>query len=250
MWFLVKEGSLMIKKGLLIVLVLLLVACGRSEVLPEKPKEPEEQVEIQDKEEEILDGDQLVEMLLSDRGEILDIKRIFDPDQPYLEVLLKEGDSLFIYKIDPQEKEIISFEERQSQDFNLEQAYFRAKELVAGADGLHAMVYKDGRYVLTILRAEEAFEVALDQLGLEAELLGPVQLKEIEGRIEMDLFQAMEKFHVNYGDIDLREIYYRTGDSYSAFIVLAGYQELESQEVYRTFEINTYNGVIREIYKD
>ena len=239
----------MTRKILIVFFILLLVACSNSELPAEAPKEDvDEVIEVvkEVKEEESLEGEELVKSLLAGKGDILDIKRVFDPEKPYFEVLLRVEKDYLIYKIDPLEKEIISVEEKENQIFDLEQAFFRAKELLPGADGLHAMVYKDGLYVLTILRGEEAFEVALDKLGLFTELLGPVEQEEIEGRVRMDLFQAIEKFHVIYGDIDLREIYYRSGNDYSAFIVMGGYQEFDGQEVYRTFEINTYDGVIWE----
>lgn len=237
------------KLAVLIILLITLSACSPQVIEePESVEEVEEVEEVVEEEEKepLLSPEEIAQELLGGKGQILNSKRVFDEDQPYLELLVEEERGFFIYCIDPEEKEIISREELQIEHLGLEEILHRSRQVLPGADDIQALVLTGRFYELVLLEGEDAYGVKLDAYSLEAELLGPVEVEEIDGSFNLNLFDAVEKFQVINGPIDVEKLYYAPGDIYSAWIILEGYIEEGGERVFKSYKIDSHNGVIIE----
>ena len=234
---------------LLIFMVIILAGCDKNEppVVEEVDISPEPPVEVVEEVEEEKDLDDLARELLEDQGEIVDIKRLLVEDVPLLEVVLKSQEGKFVYRIDPIKEEIISREKfDQLGKLSLDEAHFLARQALGGTTELRG-VWTDGDDYRFLLEKEGVgYEIEVTSSSSEGRILGERELESLTGAVNMGLLEALHKLEVIYGKLELRELYYRPGDDHSSYVVIEGEQEISGEWHLRSFEMETYGGVIWE----
>lgn len=229
----------MFKRVFILFMLLLLLGCQEERA----PEVPEELVEVEEHEEP-RDLEEMARSMVASEGDVLAIKRVLRDEIPLVEVSLKRQDGLFIYSIDPIQEEIVSVEP--AEELDLKKAHFLARAPVMGTTELRGVWIQEDSYLFLFEQDKRGFEVELDKISQEARLIGEKSLEELTGKVNMDLFEALEKFEVIYGEIILEKLYYEPGDDHSSYIVIEGKQEIGGELVHRSFEMETYGGVIWE----
>ncbi len=231
-------------KLLLPLMVLLLWGCQEKKV-PLPLEEPPQETVIE-QEEEVLTPEEMALQLIGEKASIITFKRRLDNGIAVLEVLVEEGGEQFVYLIDPEEKKIISLVKREetSEELSLEEAHFLAREALGGTTILRGIKISQGGYLFTFEKETKGWEVKLDKNSQKAEVLGEVPLSELLGKINMDLFQAIKKTEVIYGQLYISEVYYEPWNDSVSHIVIKAEQKVDGIMVSKIFEMDTYSGVI------
>lgn len=233
----------MIRTTILLLLLLFLAGC-ENEKLPLPPLDPPEEEIVEMEEEEILTPEETAEALLHSEGKILSIKRSLDHAVVVVEVRVEKEGEILVYIVDPALEKILSITKEQAQELTLEEAHFLAREALGGTTRVRSIMVFDNYYQFVFEKEKKGYEVQLDKASQEAQLLGESVLSELRGKINMDLFQAVQKTEVIYGKLDILELYYKPWDDSVSHIVIKARQEEGGAWVTRIFEMDTYSGVI------
>lgn len=233
-------------KLLLLAMLIFLWACEeKKEVQPLPLESPRQEVEIE-KEDKPISPEEMAILLVEEEASIISVKRGLYNAQAVLEVLAEKEGELFLYLIDPEEETIISITKKEttSEEMSLEQAHFLARQALEGTTELRGIKVFEDHYLFTFEKESVGWEVRLDKNSQKAEVLGETPLSELEGSINMDLFQAIKKTEVIYGKLDIKEIYYEPWNDSNSYIVMKAHQNLEGDNPLKIFEMDTYSGVI------
>lgn len=169
--------------------------------------------------------------------------------KPVMEVHIQKEQELLVYVVDPETKTIESLVVNEQEDpgITIEEGHFLVREFSGGKTELREIQVEEDALFYTLKQGKGGKVFRVDKLTKKVE-----EVKEIEeifalkGEVYIDLFQAIQKIEVFYGDIDLQYAgYVPQSDERSAIELRVFFKENEP-EVLRTMRLDTYTGVVYE----
>lgn len=247
------------KKYSLLLILFFLIGCNQpQEPVPSSPEEtPVEEVMPQEEtkeEQKFLSPEDMAGAIAlghAGEGRIISMVTREHNGIPVIEVQIQQEEELLVYLVDPAGKSIESVITKNQADegFSLEEGHFLAREHMEGQTELRVIEDQGDEVLYTLKQGSQGKVFRVDKTSKKVEFVKDEKdLFELRGKVNIDLFQAIQKLTVFFGEMEIKSIGYIPYTDETSAIEVKFYLHDDEEKVLRSVQLDTYSGVI--FYQD